>query len=104
VGEYQHPEGTRQLTLRITSHQGDYFVGTWVSSNGPEGNVSGTVTGNQLEFVADYSSFICAGIFNGTGVLSEAGGQVRMDMTWSGTDCGEPINNIPSWVERVAGP
>jgi hypothetical protein len=100
VGEYTHPiEGVRTLQLTVTQ-SGTNFSGTWLSSSGGFGPVTGSVAGSAVTFTATYQIAICTGYFLGTGTLTAPGGVDRLDFTFQGSDCGSPVNNWPGFLER----
>jgi hypothetical protein len=60
-------------------------TGTYVVSGGaPTGNVTGTVSGDQITFRFDQNQ-PCPGTFNGTGTISNGGR--RITGSYSGSDC-----------------
>lgn len=100
LGEYTHPiEGVRTLELNVTQ-SGANFAGTWLSSSGAFGPISGSVSGSSVTFTATYQVSICNGFFLGEGTLSSPGGLDRLDFTFRGSDCGDPVDDWPGYVER----
>jgi hypothetical protein len=65
---------------------GSTTSGTFSSSLGGVGQISGTVSGDDFSFTAINQAPNCSGTFNGIGMVNAASDQ--MSGTYAGGDCG----------------
>jgi hypothetical protein len=78
--------GNRTMTLNLQQDNNNSITGSYSSSTGALGTVSGSGSGNTATFTLTVTTFGCKGSFNGTGILSST---ATMSFSYSGSStCG----------------
>ena len=78
------PVGSQWIVVLTVIQSGSTVSGTFSSSNGGSGQVSGSVSGDDFSFTANQGP-PCVGTFNGFGMVNATGNQVNG--TYSGAEC-----------------
>lgn len=76
--------GFAEVTMEIEQDNGT-FSGTWESSEGGYGSLSGKIKGKSLKFSVYSETEGCTGTFTGKGTLSNNGNIISYSL--SGSDC-----------------
>lgn len=76
------------LTL-IIQQSGNEITGTYSSSTGTTGSISGSVSGNNASFTITMTTPGCSGSFKGTGIINPEYDPVQMNFQYNGSGtCG----------------
>ena len=84
IGGTQVPVGYRWTAVISGIQSGSSLSGTMSSSGGFVGQLSGSISGDDIEFTSIQEP-ICPGTFHGIAMVNAAGNQ--MSGTYSGADC-----------------
>ncbi len=80
--------GTQTMTLNIQQN-GAALTGTYSSSTGATGTISGTVSDNTASFTITVTTSGCSGNFDGTGIIDTQANPNTMSFQYNGSStCG----------------
>ena len=85
TGGTESPVGTRFSAVLALAQSGSNVSGTFTTTTGSDGTVTGTVSGQVFTFTGTQTA-PCAGSFSGTGTLGVY--NTSMSGAYSGSDCG----------------
>lgn len=92
IGPYNSSVFGSQTATLIAQQVGASCTGTFASSTGALGSVSGSVSGDTLSFTITVTTPGCSGSFTGTGIVDiPQGGNLKQSFSYSGSStCGGP--------------
>jgi hypothetical protein len=97
TGGTQAPVGFHWTAVFTVIQSGSSVIGTGITSSGSGGQVSGSVSGDDLVITLTQTS-PCNGIYHGNGMVNAASNQ--MSGTYSGSDCNGTLQTSFTAIKR----
>ena len=93
--------GTKTMTFSIQQNDND-LTGTFYSSTGAYGSISGSVSGNDVSFTMTITNPGCSGSFSGTGIINTQNNLTTMSFQYSGSSTCGGSESVTANLEKQA--